>query len=210
LIDVNNPNFIPDIMAGALFIVPLFIALRAFYIYSQTRSPRLFVLALAMALIALTAADNFFVNIVTVPYNTYWFLYIGQTVAYFFILLSFFWSSEQKQQNLIRWQIIATVLMIIVWLLSPVLPPFPNVMVRAALSGARAVMCLGIFLFYVSAFMKKETRFSFMMSSSFLLLAIGQWLVAQKYFLPGQLIDNMGDITRLIGLAILLFAVITG
>ncbi|GAC1374492.1 MAG: hypothetical protein NVSMB44_42740 [Ktedonobacteraceae bacterium] len=44
-----------------------------------------------------------------------------------------------------------------------------------------------------------------------LLLTIGQWLVFQKYFVAaGALIDNIGDITRLVGLVILLVAVIIG
>lgn len=204
-------NLIPNILAASLCALALFISIRAFSIYFQARSPRIFVLALSMLLIALTAADNFFVNIVTVPYNTYWFLYLGQVVGYLFIFLSFFWSSEGSLQKLIRWQVIFTALMLLLWILSPVLPQFPNVGVRATLSGLRALMCFGIFFFYISAFMKKETRFSLLMGIAFLLLTVGQWLVFQKYFVTaGDIIDNIGDITRLVGQVILLVAVIIG
>ncbi len=206
-----SPNLIPNILAGSLCALALFISIRAFSIYFQARSARIFVLALSMLLIALTAADNFFVNVVTVPYNTYWFLYIGQVVGYLFIFLSFFWSSESALQKLIRWQIAFTVLMLLVWILSPILPQFPNVGVRATLSGLRALICLGIFFFYVSAFMKKETRFSLLMSITFILLTAGQWLVFQKYFVTaGDVIDNIGDITRLVGQIVFLIAVIIG
>lgn len=206
-----GPNFIPNILAGSLCVLALFISIRAFSIYFQTRSPRIFILALSMLLIAFTAADNFFVNVVTVPYNTYWFLYIGQVIGYLFIFLSFFWSAEGTLQKLMRWQIIFTVLMLLVWILSPVLPQFPNVGVRATLSGLRALICLGIFFFYVSAFMKKETRFSLLMAITFILLTVGQWLVFQKYFVAsGDIIDNIGDITRLVGQVVFLVAVIIG
>ncbi|MBA2681034.1 MAG: hypothetical protein H0U76_21890 [Ktedonobacteraceae bacterium] len=206
-----GPNLIPDILAGSLCALALFISIRAFSIYFQARSPRIFILALSMLLIALTAADNFFVNVVTVPYNTYWFLYTGQVVGYLFIFLSFFWSGEGALQKLIRWQVAFTALMLLIWILSPVLPQFPNVGVRAALSGLRALICLGIFFFYVSAFMKKETRFSLLMSVTFILLTVGQWLVFQKYFVAaGDVIDNIGDITRLVGQVVFLIAVIIG
>lgn len=208
-----DPNLIPDIMATALCVVPLFIALRAFRLYSQSRSPRLFILGLAMAMITLTAADNLFVNFVTVPFNTYWFLYIGQTVSYLFIMLSLFSSSEEYLQRLVYWQIIASILLIVLLLLSPVIPPFTATTtdVRAIISGSRVVACLGIFCCYTIAFMKKTTRFSFVMSIAFLLLTFGHLMVVEKYFVANStLFDNTGDITRLIGLAVLLVAVLLG
>jgi apolipoprotein N-acyltransferase len=206
-----DPNLIPNILAGSLFSVALFIAIRAFYIYYQSHSPRIFILALSMMLIALTALDNFIVNIITVPFNTYWFLYIGQIVGYLFILLSFCWSADEALRKLMRWHILFTCLLIVVWIASPLLPSFPNVVIRAALSGIRAALCFCIFFFYVLNFMKKESRFTLLMSIAFILLTVGQWLVFQKYFVPdGQIIDNVGDITRLVGQTVLLIAVIIG
>ncbi len=206
-----DPNLIPNILAASLCGVAVFISIRAFSIYYRSRSPRIFILALSMMLIALTALDNFIVNVVTVSFNTYWFLYIGQIVGYFFILLSFFWNADGALRKLMRWHILFTCLLIVVWILSPVMPQFPNNVVRAALSGMRALLCFGIFFFYVSNFMKKETRFSLLMAVAFILLTVGQWLVFQKYFVTdGQIIDSVGDITRLVGQVVLLVAVIIG
>jgi hypothetical protein len=208
-----DPNLIPNTLAISLFLASLFISLRAFYVYVQDRSPRLFVLALAMAVIALTAADNFIVNVITVPYNTYWFLYIGQAASYLFIWLSFFRNSRTYLQKLMFWQVLASALLIGLLILSPVIPPFTNATtgIRAILSGSRSVFCFGIFYCYTFAFMAKQTRFGFFMSLAFMLLAIGQWLVVMKYFVANsQLLDSTGDITRLVGLIFLLAAVLLG
>jgi hypothetical protein len=68
-----NSNLIPDVLAIAFFVVPLFTAIRAFYIFGWARNYRLFTLGLSMTVIALTAADNLAMNTFTIPYNTYWF-----------------------------------------------------------------------------------------------------------------------------------------
>jgi hypothetical protein len=78
-------------------------------------------------------------------------------------------------------------------------------------SGARSIPCFGIFFRYVSAFMKKETRFSLLMSLAFLLLTLGPWIVIEKYYNANStLLDNTGDITRMVGLVLLLAAVLMG
>src|SRR5690242_16420191 len=87
-------TLIPNLLAISLFLVALFVSIRAFYTYLQARSPRLFVLGLSMAMIALTAAADFASgNITTITLNTDWFLYIGQSVSLLFIFLSLLRSS---------------------------------------------------------------------------------------------------------------------
>jgi hypothetical protein len=207
-------NFIPNLLAISLFLVALFIAFRAFYIYRQTRNPRLFVLGMSMGVIALTAAADFTSsNLTNVTLNTDWFLYIGQAVSLLFIFLSLLRSSEGYLRRLMVWHVCLSALLLGLLLLSPALPNFPNTIVRAVLSGSRFVFCFGILFCYVEAFQKKATRFSFLMGLSFLLLAFGYLMIFQQYFVAvsnGQHFDNIGDIIRIFGLTTLLAAVLAG
>jgi hypothetical protein len=206
-----GPNLIPNILAALFLIFPLLICLRAYYLYSQSRSPRLFVLALSMGLVALTSADNLVANLITIPFNTYWFLYIGQTVGFFLIFLSLIQGSDEYLRKLMRWSILVAVLTLGLLVLAPVMPPFPNNAVRAIVNGSRAVVTFGVFFCYTYAFMKKETRFSFLMASAFLLVTFGILISLEKYLSTSpDLLDNVGDITRCIGLLVLLVAVLLG
>ncbi len=206
---------IPDILAISLFAVAVFIAVRALYLYFRARNPRLFILGLSMALIALTAAADFVgSNVTSVSLNTDWFLYIGQSVSFLFILLSLVASSEEYLRKLMRWHIALSLLALVLLLLAPVLPDFPNPAVtRTLLSGSRGLLCFIIFFYYVSAFMKKETRFSLLMSLSFLLISFGYFTIVTQYSFPssqGVFLDNAGDVIRLLGLITLFGAVVTG
>jgi hypothetical protein len=207
-----DPNLIPNTLAIALFLVAVFVSLQSFNLYTRVHNPRLFILGLSMGVISLTAADNLVANFITIPFNTYWFLYFGQTISFFFIWSSFFWSSDEYLRRLMNWHIFASILTVIgLLLLSPLFPPFPNNVIRAIASGSRSIPCFGIFYCYMFAFMRKETRFSFLMGLAFLLLAFGPWFVIEKYFVSNpDLYDYTGDITRLIGLSILLTAVLGG
>jgi hypothetical protein len=210
-IGLMGPNLIPNILAALLFLTTLLISIRAFYLFGLARTPRLFVLALSMGLISLTAADNIFANLVKLTINTYWFLYVGQIVGYFFIWLSLMRNSESYLQSVVRWQVVVSVLVLGLLVLSPLLPAFPNDIVRSGLSGTRALMSLGVFFCYIAAFTEKETRFSLLMSIAFLLITFGQLLGALKYFVPNpDVLDGPGDIMRILGLFSLLAAVLEG
>lgn len=205
-------NLIPNVLALMLFLVALFIALRAFYVYSQSRNARLFILGLSMGIISLTAAADFLSsNLTNVTLNTDWFLFIGQSVSLLFIFLSFLNSSDSYLRGLMIWHVCISALLLGLFLLSPALPDFPNTALKAALSGSRSLICFGIFACYASAFLKKETRFSFLMGLSFLMLALGYLVIFQKYLVTNSfLFDNIGDVTRMVGLVILLFTVFMG
>jgi len=59
--------------------------------------------------------------------------------------------------------------------------------------------------------MNKQTRFSLLMSIAFMLIAFGYLMIAQQYFVANaDLFDNIGDITRMLGLCVLLLAVVGG
>lgn len=209
-----SDTFIPNLLAVSLFLVALFVSIRAFYTYVRTRSPRLFILGLSMAVIALTAAADFASsNITTITLNTDWFLYIGQSMSLLFIFLSLLRSSIGYLRRLMLWHVCISALLLAFLLLSPALPGFPNTALRAILSGSRFVFCFGILFCYVEAFQRKATRFSFLMGLSFLLLAFGYVMIFQQYFFASSNavhFDNIGDIIRVFGLVTLLIAVLVG
>lgn len=203
-------NVVQNFLAVLLFLIALFVSIRAFIVYAQTNSPRLFVLAVSMGIISLTAAADFFSsNVQGVTLNTDWFLYIGQAVSLLFILLSFMSNSDSYFQGLTRLQLLVSALLIGLLLLSPTLPAFPQTALRAILSGSRGLICFGIFFYYASAFMAKRTRFSLLMGIAFLFLAFGYTVLVQQYFVlnAGQF-DSIGDLIRMVGLIALLFAVL--
>ncbi len=118
-IDVD-PNLIANILSITLFCVPLFVAIRAFAIYRKTFNHRLLILAIAMTIIALTAAAGFTGdNVTSVSLNVDWFNYIGQTVSFLFIFLSLLLSRERSLRVLVGWLLVACVPLLILLLLSP-------------------------------------------------------------------------------------------
>ena len=206
-----DQNFVANSLSLTLFVVSLFISLRAFYLYTRSRSRRLFILSLSMGMISLTAVAGYAGdNITSISLNVDWFNYIGQTVSYLFILLSFFSESDSYLRSLIRWQIAASALLLILLFLAPVLPPeFPDpAITKSILSGSRGLICFIIFFYYAIVFMDKETRFSLLMSAAFLLLCIGYSIIIPKYTTPNDVLDRSGDIMRIAGLVFLLFAVL--
>lgn len=210
--DYISNVLIPDLLDIILFFVTLFIAIRAFSVNARISNPRLLILGLAMSILALSAlADFTSSNVTIITFNTDWFLYIGQAVSLLFILLSLSSNKDTYFQGLIRWQIIASVLLVALLLLSPALPPITNVILQTTLRATRCILCFGIFYFYISAFLKKQTRFSLLMGTGFLLLGFGYLIIAYEYYTPyTQIFDNIGDVVRLIGLTALLAAVLAG
>lgn len=203
---------IPDILDVVLFVITFCISVRAFYLYFRVRSPRLFILALAMLMIALTATADFAsVHITSVTLHTDWFLYIGQSVSFLWIFLSLVNAKEDFQGKLMTWHIVVSVIALVLLLTATVLPDVPNGAIRVVLSASRCVTCFMVFFAYTAAFMSKQTRFSLMMGVAFLFLGIGYLVIFQQYFIPNaMLLDNIGDITRLVGLLALLYAVLRG
>ncbi|SRR6266700_2551553 len=209
-----DSNLIANVLSLSLFIISLFIALRSFYLYARSRSRRLFILGLSMGVIALTAIAGFLGDNVTfVNLNVDWFNYIGQTVSFLFISLSLLRNSNDYLRRLMTWHIIISLLLLILLFLAPVLPAeFPDpALTKTILSGSRGIICFVIFLSYVSAFFSKETRFSLFMSGAFLLLSAGYLVILPKYgYSNMDILDHVGDITRIVGSIILLSAVLLG
>jgi len=210
-----NANTFANIRAIIIIIIALFIVLRAFYLYSQMRNPRLFILGLTMIMIALTTTvDTIGDNISSFFHlNSYWFNYFGQTISYTFFFLSLVNSSETFLRRLLRLQIAISSLLLIVLLIGPSLPSsFPGLGVtRAILSSGRAVPCFMICLYYSGAFFKKETLFSLLMGAGFLITTLAYYIIFPRYIYPHQdQIQIAGDLLRICGYFTLLMALLWG
>lgn len=210
-----DQNVVANTLSLTLFSIALVISLRAFLLCFQSfqeRSYRLFILALSMGFISLTAIASYASdNISSLPLNVDWFKYTSQTVCFLFICLSLFSNSDRYLRSVMYWHLAASVLLLV--LLAPFMPakiPDPAV-TKTLLGGSRAIICFVIFFCYVYAFMTKETRFSLLMSGAFLLLAIGYVLNVPKYVDPHlTLLDHIGDEVRIGGLLTLLGAIFAG
>ncbi len=204
-----DENLIANALSLTQFVAALIIAVRGFYLFRQTRSRRLFILALSMLVFSLTAAAGFAGdNITSISLNVDWFNYIGQTVSFLFILLSLLYSSDNYLRWLMYSHVAISILLLVLLLLAPVLPPeFPNpAITKSLLSGSRGIICAIIFFFYFASFRKRETFFALLMCSAFFLLAIGYFTILPKYFSPNDFLDRLGDIFRISGVLTLLLA----
>jgi len=194
-------------------LVCLFITIRVFLVYPNVRSPRLLVLGLSMGILTLGAiADLVSSNLASLEAHTDWFLYLGETAALLCILLSLVSDANAYLERLIRVQVFATVLLVGLLLISIVLPDIPNVGVREIVGSTRYIVCTGISFFYITGFMKKQSRFGILMALCFLLLAAGYLMDMQQYIMPVReaLFDSVGDFSRLAGWLTLLIAVLIG
>src|SRR5713101_4897574 len=147
--------------------------MRAFYLYSKTRSDTLFIVGLAMAVIALGGVTGVIGDylITSGAFNTFWFRYIGQIVSYLFIFFISLPRAESHMRTLKWLNIIASALLLVLLFLTPVLPPIPGVTLTEVLSGARGVVCLAVFFnYYFVMYAMKGTRFSLLMCAAHLLI----------------------------------------
>ncbi len=205
-------NTITNILNILLAVVFLSIALRALFLYAQLRSPRLFILGLSMSVIALTAAADFAGGIITsIHLNTDWFLYLGQAISFLFIFLSLLFYSTIALRRLMLWHILTSVILLSLLFSASILPELPNPITQFLLSGSRCLICFMIFSYYSSAFFKKETRFSFLISGAFFLLSLGYSLILPKLFTTHvDFLDPLGDIIRILGVLTLMIAYLIG
>jgi hypothetical protein len=201
---------IPHLLDVSLCLVALFIAVRSFDIYARFHQYRLFILGLSMVLVSISAAADFTSSYVTVlTLQTDWFLYIGQSVGFLFILLSLIGRSDSYLRGLVRTYMVVFAFLLILLLLSPVLPPM-TMSIRTALGFSRFVICMLILIAYFSTYVSKPSRFSLLMSISFFFFTANYLMSLQQYFVPiisQYIFRDQGDISGVIGLVVLVAAV---
>jgi hypothetical protein len=194
----------------SLCLVALFIAVRSFDIYTRYHQYRLFILGLSMVLVSISAAADYIASYVTaITLQTDWFLYIGQSVGFLFILLSLIRSSDNYLRALMRFYIVVFAFLLILLLLSPVLSPM-DMTTRTVLGFSRFVICMLILIAYFSSYVSKPARFSLLMSISFFFFTANYLMSLQQYFVPilnQYIFRDQGDISGVIGLIVLVAAV---
>jgi hypothetical protein len=205
-----NSNLIPNLLDVSLCLVALFISVRSFDIYARFRQFRLFILGLSMLLVSISAAADFTASYVTVVHlHTDWFLYIGQTVGFLFILLSLVQSSDGYLRGLMSLNILAFALLLLLLFLSPVLPGI-DVPTRAFLGFARLIICMLILCGYFWAYASQPSRFSLFMSTAFFLFTADYLMFLLQYYVPNSnqyLFRDTADIAGVLGLAVLVASV---
>ena len=194
----------------SLCLVALFIAVRSFDIYARYHQYRLFILGLSMVLVSISAAADYISSYVTaITLQTDWFLYIGQSVGFLFILLSLLRSSDSYLRALMRFYIVVFAFLLILLLLSPVLPDM-DMTTRTLLGFSRFVICMLILIAYFSSYLGKPSRFSLLMSIAFFFFTANYLMSLQQYFVPilnQYIFRDQGDISGVIGLIVLVAAV---
>jgi hypothetical protein len=205
-----NSNLIPNLLDVSLCLVALFISARSFDIYSRFRQHRLFILGLSMLLVSISAAADFTASYVkVVPLHTDWFLYIGQTVGFLFILLSLAQSSDSYLRGLMNLNILAFALLLILLFLSPVLPGI-DITTQTFLGFSRLIICMLILCGYFWAYTSQPTRFSLFMSAAFFLFTADYLMFLLQYYVPDinqYLFRDIGDIAGVLGLVVLIASV---
>jgi hypothetical protein len=205
-----DTRLIPNLLDVSLCLVALFIAVRSFDLYSRLRQYRLFILGLSMVLLSLSAAADFTSSYIrAVPLHTDWFLYIGQSVGFLFILLSLAQSSDRYLRSLMNLNILMFLVLLFILFLSPALPDMSN-SARTLFGFVRLVICMFILCAYFSAYLNKPGRFSFLMSAAFFFFTIDYLITLEQYVVPSlsqYLFRAPGDITGVIGLVMLVYAI---
>ncbi|HXX77195.1 MAG TPA: hypothetical protein VEI53_01780 [Ktedonobacteraceae bacterium] len=201
---------IPHLLDVSLCLVALFIAVRSFDIYFRFHQYRLLILGLSMVLVSISAAADFIASYVTVTrLQTNWFLYIGQSVGFLFILLSLLRSSDNYLRGLMRVFIVVFAFLLVLLFFSPLLPPM-GVTTLTVFGFSRFVICMLILVAYFSSYLSKPSRFSLLMSISFFFFTANYLMSLQQYFVPifnQYIFRDQGDISGVIGLIVLVAAV---
>ncbi len=199
-----------DILTG---IISFIIALRAFWLFARFRGYRLLILGLALLVFPFSTMAGIArtVHLIPTAWSTTWFSFTGQTAAFLFIFLSSFQGRDDYLRRLLRWQIILLVPITALLPLAPLLPTVSDPLTKGLFIGIRALACFLTFYSYMALFMKKETRFSFLMMIAFLALSIGYATIIPRFFLPHMdTLSLVGDVIRVLGLLFLGFGLLGG
>lgn len=194
-----------------LSVLCLGISIYVFYKYSLTLSDALFSLGLSMGTIAIAIFCGYLgvVQVGGVTLHLAWIWYAGTSIALCFMFLNSVITSSEQLRLLKSWQIIATILFLVLLLLTPTFPDFPDALTPALLNLARPLFCGLAFFRYVMLYISKETRFTLTMSIAFLLLGVGFAMITPQLLDHSLvLVTAIGAILRVLGYSTLLFAYI--
>lgn len=206
-------KMIANLISFPVGVVCLSISIRAFFLYTKSRSDMIFILGLAMASIAcgIFAGNIGEAHLRLFHYNTEWARFVGSSSGALFIFLSSLVKSYSQLQRLRRWQVVFALLFLVVVFLTPLLPPFASPLIPAGLNGVRIIIYGSAFIRYATIYVSKETRFSLMMCVAFMLLVTGFGLNIPQYFSTQvALLTITGAFVRISGYSMLLLAYSVG
>jgi hypothetical protein len=190
-----------------LGIVCFVLAIRAFYVYALSKSNYLFVIGLSMADIGVSVVAGYLQDSHITSWNAHISWYVGTIVGIFFLVAGSWARSDQTILTIRRWLIIFTALFVIVTLLTPILPQFPNPYIPAALNITRTAIALVGCGRYLRLYLAKKTRFSLLMCLAFLLIGGGFGVLTPQLFNTSlDIFLTLGYGLRIIGYIILLTA----
>jgi hypothetical protein len=195
-------NAIANLISFPVGIVCLILSIRAFYIYSLSRSELLAVLGFAMGSIAtgIFVGNVGEAHLFGITYNTEWARYTGSSSGALFLFLSSLVKSHAQVQKLRRWQVLVAIFFVIVIGLTPILPPFASPWIPFGLNSIRILIYGATFIRYTGLYLSKGTRFSLIISIGFILLVIGFSLNAPGLLAPGfATLTITGAFVRIVG-----------
>ncbi len=204
-----NIQAIANLSLFPIGVVAIIIAIRAFYIYSLSRSDVLFILGFAMCSIAMAVFMSNIGDAHLVPYNTQWARYACSSSAALFIFLSSIVKTREQLKQLKRAQMIFAGLCVVVILLTPVLPPFSSPLIPATLNNIRTAIYGAALFRYAYLYLLKKSRFSLIMTCGFLLVVTGFILVTPQLLYPNPttaVLNITGSFIRVFGYSTLLVA----
>ena len=188
------------------------VAIRAFYMYSLSRSDMLFILGFAMCSIAVAVFMSTIGDTHLVPYNTQWARYACSCSGAIFIFSSSLVRSHEQLGRLKRLQVIVAAMCVVVIALTPVLPPFASPLIPATLNNIRSLIYGAALVRYAYLYIMKESRFSLIMSLAFLLLVTGYILATPQLLqstptnatlsIIGAFVRVFGDISLLVAYSV--------
>ena len=184
----------------------------AFNRYSLTQSERLFAVGLAMVVTAVGIACGAIDNLHLLPaLNLGWAWYTGTSIGFFLLFLSSMMKSADQFMLLRRWGIIGAAVLILVIVLTPVFPSYPNNSVPLVFNSLRTIICFLGFLRYIMLYTSKGTRFSLLMCFAFLFITVGYAILIPQFLNPSfASLTVVGAFIRIIGAGILFASFVVG
>jgi hypothetical protein len=202
---------IANTMFLLLGIVCVILSIRAFYVYWLSQSDPLFIIGIAMATIALAIFCGYVKDIHLVTANTKWAWYAGTTGGALFLVLNARVRAVAQFHALKNWQWVATVLFLLVVIITPFLPAFANPFIPAFLNIFRSLIYIWGFINYVMIYVAKRTRFSLLMGLGFLAIGAGFGTLTPQIFQPDlAVLVIIASSLRIVGYSTLLTAYSVG
>ncbi len=185
----------------------------AFRRYSMAKSERLFIVGIAIIIVAIGFISEALDSIFPLsPYALEWPWYFGTFIGYLLLFLSSIMNSVEQFRMLKRWSVIAVAAFVLSIILSTVFPHLDdNQSATVVMNIPRTIICSLIFFRYLMLYTSKGTRFSLLLCLAFLFIGIGYIaIIAQTLNVMFMQFPLIGTIIRISGDVLLFTAFVLG